>query len=229
MRVDRRVHAGFLGRRLGQGEPSVHACQRIPRLHRQSWIVGVGLLVGLLSGCGYQFVAGGPGPVVGSSVDEDRIRALRASAPSLVVLPITNNSFEPNVEGIFTDSLRREFAAGSGARLVSDAAVADLQLLGVIDAVSYPSVSFSQTSTFESRATVKMTASVQDLRTKQVVWTQQGSASSEFFVTDDLQFNQVLQRRAVEQAGEFLAGDFASRFLVYLESTVPATPDSGKK
>lgn len=228
MRFDHVFHAGFAGRHLGHGESSVRSCHWLQCLHSQSLIVGVGVIFSLLSGCGYQFVAGGPGPVLGSSVDEDRIRALQASAPSLVVLAVKNNSFEPNVEGNFTDALRREFAAGSGARLVSETEVADLQLFGVIDSVSYPSLSFSQTNTFESRATVRMTASVQDLRTKQIVWKQQGTASSEFFVTDDLQFNQVLQRRAVEQAGEFLAGDFASRFLVYLESTVPASQDSGK-
>jgi hypothetical protein len=41
---------------------------------------------------------------------------------------------------------------------------------------------------------------------------------SEFFVTSDLQFNRVLQNRALEQAGKYIAEDVASRFLFQLES-----------
>jgi hypothetical protein len=37
-------------------------------------------------------------------------------------------------------------------------------------------------------------------------------------VTSDLQFNRVLQNRALEQAGRFIAEDLASRFLLQLES-----------
>ena len=216
-------------RPLSHCEGSVRLCRILRGVHNKTLMAGFGLIFFLLSGCGYQFVAGGQGPVLGTSIDDERIRALQASAPFLVVLTVKNNSFEPNVEGIFTESLRREFAAGSGARLVSETDAADLELFGVIDSVSYPSLSFSQTDTFESRATVRMTAEVRDLKTQEVVWKQHATASSEFFVTDDLQFNQVLQQRAVEQAGEFLAGDFAARFLVYLESTLFPAQGLGKK
>jgi hypothetical protein len=37
-------------------------------------------------------------------------------------------------------------------------------------------------------------------------------------VTNDLQFNRVLQNRALEQAGRYVAEDLASRFLMQLES-----------
>jgi hypothetical protein len=47
---------------------------------------------------------------------------------------------------------------------------------------------------------------------------------SEFFVTPDLQFNRVLQNRALEQAGRFIAEDLASRFLLQLESGQLAKP-----
>jgi ketopantoate hydroxymethyltransferase len=59
---------------------------------------------------------------------------------------------------------------------------------------------------------------VEETRTQRVVWTQVAKGSSEFFVTPDLQFNRVLQNRALEQAGRFVAEDLASRFLLQLES-----------
>lgn len=38
------------------------------------------------------------------------------------------------------------------------------------------------------------------------------------FLTQDLQFNRVLQNRALEQAGRFIAEDLASRFLLFIDS-----------
>jgi hypothetical protein len=59
---------------------------------------------------------------------------------------------------------------------------------------------------------------VEETRTQRVVWTQMVKGASEFYVTPDLQFNRVLQNRALEQAGRFVAEDLASRFLLQLES-----------
>jgi hypothetical protein len=50
------------------------------------------------------------------------------------------------------------------------------------------------------------------------VWAQTAKGAAEFFLTSDLQFNRVLQNRALEQAGRFIAEDLASRFLLQLES-----------
>jgi hypothetical protein len=51
-----------------------------------------------------------------------------------------------------------------------------------------------------------------------VVWSHLAKGQAEFFVTSDLQFNRVLQNRALEQAGQYIAEDLASRFLVQLEA-----------
>jgi len=59
---------------------------------------------------------------------------------------------------------------------------------------------------------------VEETRTKRPVWIQTAKGTSEFFVTSDLQFNRVLQNRALEQAGRFVAADLASRFLLHVES-----------
>ncbi len=181
----------------------------------------LGLMV-LTSACGYQFMAGGPGPVIGGSEDEARLRALRAKAPRLVVEPVQNRTFEPDLEARYTEFFRREFAASSGANVVPDVRSAELRLQSTIDSVSLPSLSFSQTSTFESRAVVSVSARVEEVGTKKVLWRQHVSASSEFFVTEDIQFNRVLQTRALEQAGEQIASDLAAQFLIHLESVLEA-------
>jgi hypothetical protein len=131
---------------------------------------------------------------------------------------LENKSFEPNLEARFTNYLRHEFSSGSGAQVVPDTEAADLVLSGQILSVGIPTLSFSMTTTLESRAEVTVMVKVEETRTKRVVWMQTAKGSSEFYVTPDLQFNRVLQNRAVEQAGRFIAEDLASRFLLQLES-----------
>ena len=194
-------------------------------MRRHCFIVIVLLLQ--LSACGYQFQAGGPGPFLGNSAEAERLKEIQANAPRLLVLMMQNNSFEANVARNYTEFLRREFQAGSGANIVTEPAAADLQLKSSIISVTFPSITFSQRQTAESRAVVTVAASVEDMRTRQVVWSQRATSSSEYFVTNDLQFNQVLQRRAVEQAGEYIASDLADRFLMFLETrdASPGQPD----
>ena len=194
------------------------------RLAQTLWTV---VVCGLITACGYQFVTGGPGPVIGDSAQAERMKALRAKAPTLEVLAIRNNSFQPNLEFLYRDYLRREFAAGSGARVVPKGQTGDLQLSGVIENVIVPTLSFSKRQTFESRVIVTMSVAVRDQRSSQVVWKQRATASSEFFITDDLQQNRTLQDRAVEQAGQYLAADLATQFLDYLEATLRSRADAG--
>lgn len=173
------------------------------------------LLVVLTSGCGYQFWVEGEGPTIGGAP----AKVHRGPAPRLAVLTFENRSFEPNIEVKYTNYARREFAAGSGASVVPEAAGADLVLKGQILSVIIPTLAFNLTEgTQESRVQVFVQASVQDARTKKVIWSESVTASSEFFVTRDLQFNRVLQTRALEQAGQFAAQDLATRFLNHLET-----------
>jgi hypothetical protein len=131
---------------------------------------------------------------------------------------LVNNSFEPNLETRYTNYLRHEFSSGSGAQVVPDSKAADLVLTGQILSVSVPTLSFTQTQTLESRAEVVVQVSVEEIRTKKLVWTQTARGASEFYVTSDLQFNRSLQNRAMEQAGRFVAADLAARFLMLVES-----------
>lgn len=173
------------------------------------------LVLSALVGCGYQFRVEGAGPTIGgASVG----LSSTAPPPRLVIQTLENKSFEPNLETRFTNYLRHEFSSGSGAQVVPESDAADLVLSGQILSVTLPTLSFSQTTTVESRAEVLVIIKVQETRTQRVVWSQVAKGASEFFVTQDLQFNRALQNRALEQAGRFIAEDLASRFLLQLES-----------
>jgi hypothetical protein len=174
-----------------------------------------------LSACGYQFRVEGAGPTIGRA---DSASSSTSPPPRLVVLTLENRSFEPNLETRYTNYLRHEFSSGSGAQIVPESEAADLVLSGQILSVTLPTLSFTQTTTLESRAEVVVVIKVEETRTQRVVWAQVAKGASEFFVTPDLQFNRVLQNRALEQAGRFVAEDLASRFLLQLESGQLAKP-----
>jgi hypothetical protein len=167
-----------------------------------------------LAGCGYQFRVEGAGPTIGGKASAES----SAPAPRMTIRPLKNATFEPNLETRFTNYLRHEFSSGSGAQVVPDGEAADLVLSGDILAVIIPTLSFTQTQTLESRAEVIVAVKVEETRTKRLVWSHLAKGQSEFFVTSDLQFNRVLQNRAIEQAGRYIAEDLASRFLLQLES-----------
>ena len=172
------------------------------------------LLLLLLTGCGYQFRVEGPGPTIGGTAPE----ASSAPPPRVAIRTLRNATFEPNLETRFTNYLRHEFSSGSGAQVVPEGEVADLVLSGDILSVVLPTLSFTQTTTLESRAEVVVAIRVEETRTKRLVWSHLAKGQSEFYVTPDLQFNRVLQNRALEQAGRYIAEDLASRFLMQLES-----------
>jgi Lipopolysaccharide-assembly len=178
------------------------------------YLLPFALAASLLAACGYQFQVEGPGPTIGGGAAPSQ----KPEGPKLAIPLFINKSFEPNLETKYTIYTRHEFAAGSGAQVVSDSEGADMVLTGQIIAVSLPTLSFSVERTFESRVTVFASATVDDKRTGKTLWRQSVTASSEFFVTDDLQFNRVLQTRALEQAGRLMAEDLAMRFLDHLES-----------
>ena len=187
----------------------------------RDWIVACLACLALLAGCGYQFRVEGAGPTIGGA---PATASAASPPPRLVVQTLENKSFEPNLETRYTNYLRHEFSSGSGAQVVTDTEAADLVLSGQILSVIVPTLSFSQTTTLESRTEVVVTVKVEETRTKRLVWAQVAKGASEFYVTPDLQFNRVLQNRALEQAGRFIAEDLASRFLLQLESGKLAKP-----
>jgi hypothetical protein len=168
----------------------------------------------VIAACGYQFRVEGPGPTIGGTAAPSS----KEPPPRLVIRTLENKSFEPNLETRYTNYIRHEFSSGSGAQVVPDSEAADLVLTGQILSVSVPTLSFDQTVTYESRTEVVVLVKVEEARTKKPVWIQTAQGASEFYVTTDLQFNRVLQNRALEQAGRFVAADLAARFLLHVES-----------
>jgi lipopolysaccharide assembly LptE-like protein len=187
---------------------------RMAQRLRLTRAVAVGVLSLILAGCGYQFRVEGAGPTIGGT----SAPTSSEPPPRLVIRTLENKSFEPNLETRYTNYLRHEFSSGSGAQIVPDSEAADLVLTGQILSVVVPTLSFTQTTTLESRTEVVVFVKIEETRTKKVLWTQTAKGASEFFVTTDLQFNRALQNRALEQAGRFIAEDLASRFLLQLDS-----------
>jgi outer membrane lipopolysaccharide assembly protein LptE/RlpB len=176
--------------------------------------------------CGYQFRVAGQGPTIGGG---GAPITPKADAPTLAIINFQNRSTEPNLETKYTAYTRQEFATASGAQVTTGAGPSDLVLKGQIIAVIVPTLTFTLQQTIESRVTVYVNATIEKTGTKQIIWSQLVTASMEFFVTNDLQFNRVLQTRALEQAGRFVAQDLATRFLYHLESygTAPAPAGTG--
>ena len=175
---------------------------------------GLLLCLLLLAGCGYQFRVEGAGPTIGGGA----ANAASVPPPRVTIRTLRNATFEPNLETRYTNYLRHEFSSGSGAQVVPEGEAADLVLSGDILSVVLPTLSFTQTTTLETRAEVVIAVRVEESRTKRLVWSHLAKGQAEFYVTTDLQFNRVLQNRALEQAGQYIAEDLASRFLMQLES-----------
>jgi hypothetical protein len=170
----------------------------------------------LVAACGYQFQVEGQGPTIGAG-SKPAVQGPVKPTPKVRVTTLENKAFEPNLEVKYTSYIRHEFASGSGAAVVSDGEPADLVLKGQILVVSLPALSFTQVATLENRVSVIVKVSAEDAKTGKVMWDRMAAGSSEFFLTNDLQFNRVLQTRALEQAGRMIAQDLATQFLSFLE------------
>ena len=181
------------------------------------------MLLGI-PGCGYRFGVEGPGPMIGSGPPLPKGPVVK-----LAIDPLENRTFEPNLELKYSNYLRQEFRISSGAEVVEKVGDADFLLNGAIESVSLPSLTFTQNQTQESRVSVRVKVEVKNRRTGEVLWVQTANGTAEFFVSaspeegggqSGLQFNRILQNRALEQAGQFVAEDLSDRFLFAREQGV---------
>ncbi len=181
-----------------------------------TWLILV-LMISLgVGACGYQFTVEGAGPTIGGGY-------VGGGPPvRIAVHTLKNNTFEPNLEFKYTRYLRQALQSAGSATIVENDLSADFILNGAIVSVTLPSVAFSQTQTQESRVTVNVAVSVTHRKTGKTRWAQTTTNSAEFFVgasasssgaASGLQFNRVLQDRALEQAGQGVAEDLADQFL----------------
>lgn len=190
----------------------------MPLINRMcSSLVVVLLVLASLIGCGYRFSVEGPGPRIGGG------SAPRAEGPSvrLAIQDVANRTFYRDLESAYTDYMRQEFAVGSGAQVVAEAAQADYVIKGEIVSVTVPSLTFSTAQIRESRVHAVVRVTVERRSTGSVLWTKTATGTGEFFVNraadvegsqDVIQFNQVLQDRALEQAGQEAMERLAAAF-----------------
>ncbi len=184
--------------------------------NRVTWFVLVLMMSVGVGACGYQFTVEGPGPAIGGG------RVAVGPPVRIAVHTLRNNTFEPNLEFKYTKYLRQALQSAGSAKIVEDDLSADFILDGAIVSVALPSVAFSQSQTQESRVSVNVAVSVKHRKTGKTRWAQTTTNSAEFFVgasasssgaASGLQFNRVLQDRALEQAGQGVAEDLADQFL----------------
>ncbi len=197
-------------------KPTYTARDSLPKEKIPVWCLII--LIISSGGCGYQFTVEGPGPVIGGAQNRPTL-----GPPIRLAIHILNNrTFEPNLEIKYTRYLRQAFQSGGVATVVEDDRSADFVLEGAIASVTIPSLAFSQIQTQESRVRVKVAVKVKDRKTGKSRWAQTTTQSAEFFVgasstggtvSTGLQFNRVLQDRALEQAGQRVAEDLADGFL----------------
>ena len=188
--------------------------------------LGFFLLISLVS-CGYQFGVEGPGPVIGGQ------EVIKPKGPQvrLAIDPLQNRTFERDLEIKYSRYLRQQFKVSSGAEVVKTPQEADFLLRGAIESVTLPSLTFTQTQTQESRVAVRVKVEVKNRHTGKILWVQTANGTAEFFVSaapaqgggnpgGGLQFNRILQNRALEQAGQEVAADLSDRFLLASEQGI---------
>ncbi|MFB3114779.1 MAG: hypothetical protein ACE1ZW_02225, partial [Nitrospirales bacterium] len=92
----------------------------------------------LVSGCGYRFTVEGLGPRIGGGEVED-------SGPlvPLTIRDFMNRTFHSNLEFKYTNYMRQEFAASSGAKVLFDEGQADFVMKGEIVSVQVQGLAFS--------------------------------------------------------------------------------------
>ena len=182
-----------------------------------SALVFVSTLFVVLPGCGYRFSVEGPGPRIGGgSAPEQEGPPVR-----LVIRNLRNRTFQSNLEFVYTRYMREQFAVSSGAQVVADDAQAEYVMTGEIVSVTIPSLTFSAGQTRERRVNVVVRVTVVHRETGRNLWTETATGTGEFFVNrapdvedrqDQIQFNRVLQDRALEQAGQEAVERLAAAF-----------------
>ena len=205
-----------------------------------SVLILVSLLLVVLPGCGYRFSVEGRGPQIGGGSEPKQ----EEPPVRLVIRDLLNRTFQSNLEFTYSRYLRQEFAVSSGAQVVADDGQADYVMTGEIVSVTVPSLTFSAGQTRERRVNVVVRVTVAHRTTGKKLWTETATGTGEFFVNrapdvedrqDQIQFNRVLQDRALEQAGQEAVEQLAAAFWhvrdqgVFSEARASSPSSSGSK
>jgi hypothetical protein len=145
-------------------------------------------------GCGYRLV---------------RYGASGGTRPSVALASLRNDSFEPGLDAVVADALRREFLRRGAVRLVSDPAGADLRLAGVVLPVATRTQSLSSVNlALEFELVLRLELEVIRSDGESVAVDRRSLAESEFFLASaDVE----VTRKNRSEALRRVAGVLASR------------------
>jgi hypothetical protein len=152
------------------------------------------------AGCGYALVGRG-------SVLPEHVRRL-------VVVPFENRTQRPEVEQRVTEQVTRELASRGRYEVIADASAADAMLVGAITDYRTAPVQFDA----ELRAsivevTVRLEATLRDLTTDEVLWSQSGFIfRGQYKVPEDQLFSDQ-ETLALDQIAREAAGALVSSIL----------------
>jgi hypothetical protein len=153
-------------------------------------LAGLAVLVGA---CGYQWAAGlDPG----------------APRPRVAVEPLANDTYEPGVESLVTDALRREFVRRGGVELVRDPELADLVLGGSVQQlVSRADATSSVTFAIEYELSMRLALSVTRTGEEAVELDRRSLQKSEFyFASSDVEVQRKNRQEALRRVASAIAG-----------------------
>ena len=128
--------------------------------------------------------------------------------PRVAIEPLRNDSFEPGVDSVVTDALRREFQRRRGIELVRDPELADLVLAGSVlpirsRADSVTSVDFA----IEYELTMRLDLSVTRTGEEPVALDQRTLQKTEFyFASSDVEVQRKNRQEALRRVASAIAG-----------------------
>ena len=203
-------------------------------------LVCVSIVLVVFPGCGYRFSVEGPGPRIGGGLGPEH----EGPQVRLVIRDLLNRTFQSNLEFAYTRYMREQFAVSSGAQIVAEDGQTDYVMTGEIVSVTIPPLTFSSSQMRERRVNVVVRVTVAHRETGENLWAETATGTGEFFVNrepdvearqDQIQFNRVLQDRALEQAGQDAAEMLAAAFWhardqgIFSATGVPSPSSSSDK
>jgi len=134
-----------------------------------SLLAVIGLLAGLVFGCGYRFA--------------ERSESLPSWIQSVYVAPFVNKSNEFQLASWITEDLRREFLRGGALRL-AERDDADVIIEGEVRRVDVSGLSFlTYDKAVERRINVECAVRMKDRRTGRILWQTANLVRDEGFLT----------------------------------------------
>ena len=157
-------------------------------------VLGVFLAMAILSGCGYHLSGRGVG-------------VLPEHVKTLVVLPFENRTTRPEIEQRVTEQLSRELSRRGNYDVVTEPDRADAVLDGAVTTYKTVPVVFSPAGlATRVEAVVTITATVRDLTTDEVLWSQEGLIFREQFEVSETEDFQDLESAALDDLARGIAG-----------------------